>query len=212
MTAYRIGRRPSGVWTNTTPPIRGGVYRKLGETITVASASDSETEVDDDNSLASSICSCDVAPDCRRRTTTVAHKQDSEPCSSNTSVSDGEGQSEKIGEGFWKQSSHLSSLSRKQYVAERLECHADIDVEQYPSVEKDVQQEIVRKYRALHQQVRDEGLYECPYLDYGKEMLRYTALFATFLVLLRYDQYLLSAVFLGLFWVRESFASMISKF
>ncbi|UKZ52671.1 hypothetical protein TrVGV298_006452 [Trichoderma virens] len=70
-----------------------------------------------------------------------------------------------------------------------------------------VQQGVVNRYRALHQQIRDEGLYNCRYVEYGKEMLRYTTLFMCFLFALRHGWYMTSAVFLGLFWHQIMFTA-----
>ena len=81
----------------------------------------------------------------------------------------------------------------------------------YPSIEPAVQHDIVRRYRLLHQQVRDEGLYECRYGEYAKEMVRYVTLFAIFLFTLRHGWYMTSAVFLGLFWVSIPPASLASS-
>lgn len=64
-----------------------------------------------------------------------------------------------------------------------------------------LQEKIVHRYRQLHKQVQDEGLYECPYVEYGKETLRYASLFGMFLFTLKHEWYMTSAVFLGLFWV-----------
>lgn len=71
----------------------------------------------------------------------------------------------------------------------------------YPSVNPEVQRDIARKYQRLHQRIHDEGLYNCPYIEYGKEMCRYTTLFALFAVTFYHQWYITSAVFLGLFWV-----------
>lgn len=75
------------------------------------------------------------------------------------------------------------------------------EAQNYPSLDPKVQEEIARKYQLLHERVQDAGLYECPYIEYGKEMMRYSTLFTLFLVALRYEWYMTSAVFLGLFWV-----------
>lgn len=79
----------------------------------------------------------------------------------------------------------------------------------YPSLDPKVQQRVVNRYRALHQQIRDEGLYNCRYVEYGKEMLRYTTLFACFLFALHHGWYMTSAVFLGLFWVSASHICLV---
>lgn len=194
MGAYRIGRKPAGPWANMTPPTRRAAHPKHPEvTAAVLESSDSDTEVDDGSSLASSECSCDY----RSLASSV--------CSCEVPIHN---LRRRVPHGDTPTDEDEPALkrsqSRAQYTDERVQNHAGVDAEQYPSVDPVVQEEIVRKYRALHQQVRDDGLYDCPYLDYGKEALRYAALFAAFLVALRYGQYLVSAVFLGLFWVSFS--------
>ena len=64
-----------------------------------------------------------------------------------------------------------------------------------------MQQAIAEKYSALHDRIADEGLYACPYLEYGKEMVRYLSLFGLFVYFLTKAWYITSALFLGLFWV-----------
>jgi delta8-fatty-acid desaturase len=70
-----------------------------------------------------------------------------------------------------------------------------------PPVDTETQRAIILEYRALHQRIIDAGLYKCNYLEYGKECMRYSALFGTFLFLLNAKWYLTSGVPLGLFWV-----------
>lgn len=70
-----------------------------------------------------------------------------------------------------------------------------------PAVDAETQRAIALEYRALHQQIKDEGLYQCRYSEYGKELIRYSILFAIFIYLLLAKWYLASAVFLGMFWV-----------
>ena len=76
---------------------------------------------------------------------------------------------------------------------------------EYPCADDvQLQQDIVHRYRALHQQVKDENLYACPYIEYGKELSRYLTLFGIFLFTLHHAWYMTSAFFLGLFWVCSS--------
>jgi delta8-fatty-acid desaturase len=70
-----------------------------------------------------------------------------------------------------------------------------------PAVDPETQRGIILEYRALHQQFRDEGLYNCRYSEYAKESVRYSLLFAAFMYLLLAKWYLTSALFLGMFWV-----------
>ncbi len=73
-----------------------------------------------------------------------------------------------------------------------------------PSLDPEVQAAIQRDYRALHEQIKAEGLYQCRYSEYAKESVRYGMLFAAFAGFLYCKWYLTSAIFLGLFWVCSS--------
>ena len=79
------------------------------------------------------------------------------------------------------------------------------DLEEYPSLDVEVQQKIVHRYRQLHEQIKSEGLYDCRFSEYAKEMIRYTTLFGLFIYTLQSGWYKTSAVFLGLFWVRADY-------
>ncbi|KAL9111601.1 MAG: hypothetical protein Q9187_007906 [Circinaria calcarea] len=79
----------------------------------------------------------------------------------------------------------------------------DDDTRNYPSVDLETQRTITLKYQALHQRVKNEGFYDCRYTEYAKELIRYSILFAIFFTALRYEWYLTSAAFLGLFWVSQ---------
>ena len=153
---------------------------------------DSDVELHHGLSSSSSDCSCEGALHARRRD---AYK---EPTASHAVQTNDRCPSEP---GL-KQSHR--SMSRTQFTDERTQSRVRLDLQGFPSLDPVVQQEIIRKYRALHQQIRDDGLYNCPYLDYGKELARYVALFAAFLFALRFGHHILSAIFLGLFWVRSS--------
>lgn len=192
MKAFQIGRtNVVGPWPNMTPPIRGGPLdeqdiltscdAELPAAAFAASRGrstgflDIETETDTESeSVVSSIL--------RTRT-----RSSSPPPSSTTSVSD--------------LSDSLPPKCPVNIIDWAIEQDLDKCLRDYPSVDPQVQQSIVRRYRQLHQTIIDEGLYECRYTEYMKEIARYTTLFALFLGLLRNGWYLTSAVFLGLFWV-----------
>jgi delta8-fatty-acid desaturase len=223
MRAFRIGRK-QGVWVNMTPPIRGGVFRPYDPISVVessedsaSSASDSEgTDEDrlDDDALShtSSECSCEHG---------VEQKTESEAAkASGTALSPRDATSilrqratvsrhtakcplhdEDAAVAAATTASAKGSATVMRFADAGVLQEVVRDSANYPSVEPLVQQEITNKYRALHQRIRDEGLYECRYIEYGKEMARYSALFAAFLTALYFKQYMISAVFLGLFWV-----------
>ncbi|KAF2786539.1 fatty acid/sphingolipid desaturase [Melanomma pulvis-pyrius CBS 109.77] len=76
-----------------------------------------------------------------------------------------------------------------------------------PSVDAETQRAIIMDYRALHQQIKDDGLYKCHYSNYFKESLRYSFLFGLFLYLLYAKWYLTSAIVLGAFWQQIMFTA-----
>lgn len=181
MKAYRIGRK-QGSWVNRTPPIRGGVFVKANPIVDGSSSSDTEDDSADDGiSQISSLCSCGLShKDAKEGKEGLRHRG---PCPTQT-----QGPNQKP-------SAHTLVANAA------LEREIQNDLSIYPSLDPLVQEEIARKYQILHQQITDAGLYDCPYIDYAKEMARYTLLFTTFAVLVSYGWYLTSAIFLGLFWV-----------
>lgn len=90
---------------------------------------------------------------------------------------------------------------REQYAIEQEEREIEEGIRDNPSLDLDTQKAIIENYRALHQQIKDEGLYQCRYSEYAKESVRYGFLFAAFLGFLYIKWWMTSAVFLGLFWV-----------
>lgn len=94
-----------------------------------------------------------------------------------------------------------SHLSRDEEIEAIEQREIDEGISEWPSLDAETQRNITLEYRALHEQVKLHGLYNCRYSEYGKEMIRYSILFTAFLVLLRAEWYLTSAIFLGMFWV-----------
>jgi delta8-fatty-acid desaturase len=88
-----------------------------------------------------------------------------------------------------------------QYAIEQEELEIERGIQENPSLDVATQKAIINDYRELHQQFKDEGLYQCRYSEYGKECIRYALLFAAFGYFLYTKWYMTSAVFLGLFWV-----------
>ncbi|KAK4099524.1 fatty acid/sphingolipid desaturase [Parathielavia hyrcaniae] len=155
MKAFRIGRKPLGIWANMTPPIRGGIYGKR-----------------DHDQVPPTPPAASVASSTRPDVTARDIKSDPDAYTE------------------WAESQEI-----------------DRDNARFPSLDPTVQQDIAQKYRALHQRVHDEGFYKCRHVEYAKELARYTALFGAFVVALRSEWYLTSAVFLGLFWHQIMFTA-----
>ncbi|KAI0188844.1 fatty acid desaturase-domain-containing protein [Astrocystis sublimbata] len=82
-----------------------------------------------------------------------------------------------------------------------------LDREKYPQIDNATQDNIVSKYRALHQRIKDEGLYQCNYWAYAVEIFRYSLLASASFVLLRWGWYFASAVCLGAFWHQLVFSA-----
>lgn len=93
------------------------------------------------------------------------------------------------------------SAHRERYGTEQEQREREEGLRDNPSVDVETQQAIITDYRALHEQIKAEGLYQCRYSEYAKESIRYGLLFASFAILLYCKWYLTSAIFLGLFWV-----------
>ena len=82
-----------------------------------------------------------------------------------------------------------------------------LDIESYPSLDPDVQDDIVEKYRQLNERIKAEGFYQCDYSAYAVEVCRYSLLFMSFIYFLRKGWYVPSAIFLGLFWHQLVFSA-----
>lgn len=90
---------------------------------------------------------------------------------------------------------------RDQYAVEQEQLEREQGWAENPSVDVETQRAIILEYRALHEQFKSEGLYQCRYSAYAWESLRYLALFAGFAYFLHIQWYITSAIFLGFFWV-----------
>ncbi|KAF5676613.1 delta-5 delta-6 fatty acid desaturase [Fusarium heterosporum] len=190
MKAYRIGRK-QGSWVNRTPPIRGGIFRKDAPDEKEIELSDSsvasDADADETSSLSDAVSSA------------------SEACSTTgIDVKGSEGLKQR-GAKIQENRKRTATLTVANAGVAREIQH---DLETFPSPsDARVQRDIARKYQLLHQKVHDMGLYKCPYIDYGKELARYTTLFALFGLALHNEWYITSAMFLGLFWHQIMFTA-----
>jgi len=218
MNRYSIGRT-AGPWASMTPPIRGGIYcedsRLLDESLMDSHNTDTESS---DNwsscmgSLNSSSTSLNSLVDASAsKLAPISGVTVGSLEGSSLSVLPVESASRNLRSRPRPQSAmHESSeigqearghVSPKDYTSSAVQKLIDDDVRDYPSLDIETQRSITLKYQALHQRVKAEGFYDCRYLEYGKEVIRYLALFMAFILCLRGGWYLTSACFLGLFWV-----------
>lgn len=198
MDAYRIGYILEP-WINLTPPIRGGIYKKTtsdtdedtSSSVYTDQASDSDcisvtssaTSLD---SPASSIGACDFSKDESIPRSDVEveglrRRHEKEPKDSSASI--------------------VSRLSPDAYIASAIRGEIEDGIRDNPPLDQETQREINLKYRKLHERVKDEGFYQCRYIEYAKELTRYTIIFVACMFALRNGWYITSACLLGLFWV-----------
>ncbi|KAB8278446.1 fatty acid desaturase-domain-containing protein [Aspergillus minisclerotigenes] len=171
MLAFQIGRI-QGPWLNFLPPIQGGKFRPYTE---ATCTSDEDSSGQDLSTPPSPIFdSVDAKSGLRRR----------KSVSSDTSVSSATSE-------FEPKPFFLDARTQEEIV---------LDVTKYPSLDTESQESIKKKYRALDQRIRDEGLYNCNYFSYFIECCRYTLFAALSYTFLRSGWYATSGFFLGCFW------------
>ncbi|KAK0610504.1 putative fatty acid desaturase [Bombardia bombarda] len=220
MDKYRVGRI-EGRWNNFLPPIQGGKFRpasagECDDEDAMAleqqrSASSPSFAMDVTSSVTSSHASSrspspvfDTAATTTTTTTTsITGSSRLRPrtslAASVSSVSSADEAEEPLQQKQRQQQqqqpfdglAHLDALTKKEI---------KLDLDTYPSLDAAVQDDIVAKYRLLHQKIRDEGLFDCDYTAYAIECTRYAIFFGLSLVLLHYGWYAASGFFMGTFW------------
>lgn len=180
MKAYRIGKI-EGPWTNIEPPIRSKV-------VPVATPKDLESvEAQLTQNITQNVTQ-DIEKlslhtgECTRRPCCKSPINEKEQCDLKTRS--------------------YENVTREQYITELEQKAIANGIGSFPSLDPKTQNDITLEYRAMHERVKDMGLYTCRYSEYGKEAIRYGILFAAFIYLLQAKWYLTSACFLGMFWVR----------
>jgi sphingolipid 8-(E)-desaturase len=191
MYRYRVGRF-EGRWYNFVPPIQGGKFRPLSEPgpdvfdntpdCSAASASTTAPSSESGSRSPSPVFDRDDAdvPSALRRRQKLEGLSEAASVSSASSADPQE-------DGM----SFLNTLTHEKIA---------LDLDKYPPIDPETQDDIVNKYRELYQRVQDEGLYQCNYWAYGVECIRYSLLFASTFLFLHWGWYATSAVCLGAFW------------
>ncbi|KAH0542083.1 hypothetical protein FGG08_003463 [Glutinoglossum americanum] len=187
MNAYQIGQF-EGLWENFLPPIQGGQFRAYDEGGEKARGRGERSDLSSSwNSSRSSTPSLDGhAPLMRcRGPRSVAESPSSSSVSSLSSSDFAE---------------HKAEETMPSYIDAWTKREIDLDLSTYPPLDPVTQDEIVRKYRLLHDRIKAEGLYKCHYTSYLTDLCRYVLLFSLCLLFLRWGWYGASGMFLGLFW------------
>jgi sphingolipid 8-(E)-desaturase len=185
MMSFQVGKVEKR-WRNFLPPIQGGVFRTEADEASITRLGDFE-EASSSRSITppeSPIFDPVGGPrHLLRRNTSDLHEVSS--LSSLSSIGE-----EEQGVGKDKPS-HLDIYTQKVI---------NLDLAKYPSLDPETQDDIVRRYRLLHERIRAEGLYQCDYLSYLKEICRYTILFGMCVLCLQQGWYGTSGLFLGILW------------
>lgn len=219
MKAYRIGRIAQP-WLNLTPPIRLGL-------VTIRTTTDAPKDqllinVDAVPSVTRPIglrphlpvqqdfdCAL-VTPPSTAPSTSSCIGSDDEDCTrlslskattGQTSVSEGEDLPPE------KSTPSKPEFNRDCYTASLEQDEIDQGIRDYPPLDHETQEAIALDYRALHEEVKARGLYQCRYSEYGKELIRCGILFSIFLLLLRSHWYITSSIILGVFWQQIMFSA-----
>ncbi|KAH7073750.1 fatty acid desaturase-domain-containing protein [Paraphoma chrysanthemicola] len=198
MKQYRVGRVELP-WANLEPPIRSPDYyinlelRKKGKTVALGSDRRSKKSIDLGSAAAVIGKKLSSTGTCVCRTA-VSPRIDVEklPLSETDPLNTAQ---EKIR----NRERHAIDLEKKEIEQGLKENPLAQNVE--------AQQAILLDYRALHEQIKQEGLYQCRYSCYAKECVRYGILFAAFAWLLYIKWYMTSSIFLGLFWQQIMFTA-----
>jgi len=182
MKRYRIARI-EGRWTNFVPPIQGGAFCK-----TPTEPSSSATD--------GGITSSNATP--LSRTPSPLFDQSSSHSElrrrPNDQQRDHDGSLDDALDGMV----YLDMQTREQI---------NLDLDRYPAVDTCTQQVIVDKYRALNEEIKRRGLYQCDYRAYAVELFRYSLMFGAFWILLLRGHYALSGFFLAIFWQQLVFTA-----
>ncbi|EJP67681.1 fatty acid desaturase [Beauveria bassiana ARSEF 2860] len=223
MKAFRIGRKPTGPWANMTPPIRAASSSdQLIKSAPSANTALAEKHASDqgvvdsvgvDNSIPSAAALSEKSPraGCLQTSSqlqpTSCSRRPSPSGTPVTTIPPPVVVDEKALEAASLLPRGRKYMSPEQYTEWAMQQQRETDMDEYPSLEQDVQLAITAKYMKLHEQIDAQGLYECPYLEYGKEMARYLTLFAISMFALHKGYYLVSALFLGFFWHQIMFTA-----
>ncbi|KAL1984666.1 hypothetical protein VTN96DRAFT_8792 [Rasamsonia emersonii] len=177
MLSFQIGRI-EGRWTNFLPPIQGGKFRPYNK-------DDCDTASDSSSSQPSTRPSSPVFDEVVDEKTGLRRRNSSSTAAS--SIASAPPADKK----FEPRPFFLDARTQQEIV---------LDLAKYPPLEPASQDNIVKKYRALNERIRAEGLYDCNYWAYFIECCRYTLCAMLSYLFLRWSWYGTSAFFLGCFW------------
>ncbi|KAI5363594.1 putative cytochrome b5-like heme/steroid binding domain, fatty acid desaturase [Septoria linicola] len=192
MQKYCIGKL-EGQWSDFVPPIQGGTFRtdEQQQQQQQGSSATSTEEQSAEDSSASSQEPSPVFDPAQHRSSTLRRRRGSSAAASESSATSLD--TLAIGEPAVQEKAAYPADERTQQ-------EIDHDLEIYPSLDQETQTSIIRKYKELDDRLRAEGLYNCNYTGYAREIARYTLLGSLAYYFLQKECYMLSAAFLGMLW------------
>lgn len=186
MHKYQIGR-VEGQWQDFVPPIQGGQFRSRTGDAAIEPRVEEQDSSEEDRSAEPS----PIFEPSARRSRRLRKRRGSSDADSETSATSLE--------SFELDKPSIDTqgqLTLEQLTNEALQ--RDLDV--FPSLDATTQRTIVEKYRALDERIKAEGLYQCNYVDYFIETMRYSLLAGLAYFFLQKQWFALSGVFLGVLW------------
>jgi delta8-fatty-acid desaturase len=205
MLAYRVGKIQQP-WTNFIPPLRGGVFRKFGADDKVETTSSEDEEGSTwgvDSTHSDNLSRLSTPSPCLGPIVLEAGtlEKDTVPLKAPLlSVVEEKG-NEWHHAAIRKRSNCPPGMSRAAYTAALEQQEISNDIQAYPSLDVATQLAIRKEYQQLHERIKAEGHYQCRYSEYGKDSIRWAAVFVIFLYCLYTKWYLTAGVMLGLWWV-----------
>jgi delta8-fatty-acid desaturase len=197
MNRYQIGRI-EGRWTNFLPPIQGGKFRTQEELDRVAETDDMDLFSAPGEEIDSPSSSPEYSPIFEAAERPVITNRQRNPATVLRASSASSISSVDLDED--------ATLPLKMSVLDRrTQQELDFDKAKYPSLDWTTQDNITQKYRKLQERIKAEGLYDCSFMSYGIECLRYGLFFCAFLYLLHAGWYITSAIPLACFWHQLTF-------
>ncbi|KAH8649927.1 fatty acid desaturase [Xylariales sp. PMI_506] len=175
---FQIGRI-AGRWENFIPPVQGGHFRRYVPGVENGEGKDVSRSNDGAGQNITAECLFDVAHSSPRP----------------RPVSHGKNQSYREGK------------DGMAFIDSQTQQELELELSKYPAVDVAIQDDIVEKYRRMHDEIKARGLYQCNYVAYLWEAARCSSLFAVMLFLLGRGWYGTSGAFLGLFWSQLVFAA-----
>ncbi|KAJ5520251.1 Fatty acid/sphingolipid desaturase [Penicillium fimorum] len=174
MTSYQIGRI-EGTWINFLPPIQGGKFRAYTDDTCLSDEDSTTQESSGSSSQEGSTPPSPIFDAIDSKSTIRQRKPTGATLTDQAPV----------------KPAFLDARTREEII---------FDTAKYPSLDIASQEEIKRKYRALHERIKAEGLYDCNYSCYFIECCRYTLFAGLSYMFLRMGWWATSAFFLGCLW------------